>query len=247
MDFKNRYTDYSNYQLIEIIEKSSDYQADAVNYAKELLDKRQLSIDEIEDIRLEIHTDAKEKTDRIEKRNEKRNIGLTFVHNLFDPFSNDKKVDFIKVIALMLFTAFIFKVYRVIAMIYFVKVEIDPSIILILIPIVFIGIIIYGIIKNSKYGFLMLIMYSTYSLFISFTNLLAGGSKTSQFEKIHYNESIGIDSMILLVSLTFLIYTGRPEIVKRFNANKKTFFVTLIVSVVVMIIVCLPAIIFSFQ
>lgn len=71
-DFTERYSTYSNAQLLKILGRPGEYQPLAVATAKEILDARQLSEEDLAAAKAEIETEARIKEAQLQKKKEVR-------------------------------------------------------------------------------------------------------------------------------------------------------------------------------
>ncbi len=177
MDFTKTFKDYSNTDLLKIIHNPSEYQSQAVETAKTIFASRQLSEEEIEIAKAELASQQEDREVKDQKinniENKMKNIGASLLNNV-NPIQTGtaSAQKLIKIISIVFFGLFIFKIYIEFGMISFMFTDSgakwDFSMILYFLPVVIIPIATFLFFKHKKIGWTLLAAYLTYSAISSF-------------------------------------------------------------------------------
>ena len=195
----------SNLQLIEIIEyRTGDYHPDSVLVAKQELFSRKLNEFEIKGIREELDAKINLNRKKVEKLNETKNQfheNLEKTIDMVNPTSPKSDESIIKLVALffaILFFLELIIVWNSFNSYYaFSFVSLEN-----IIPIILIPIGIYGLIKTRKYGWSLIVIFTTYQIISSSFSLF---SSLRYYIKDQFSESNNIESdLIFLIENEFL-------------------------------------------
>ena len=189
-DFTEKFTTYSNSDLLKIIESPNDYQPLAIETAQTILASRQLSDQDVEIAKKELATLRQEKKAKDQKKknleNTVKNIGasvLSTVNPIQSETPNSDKL--IKIISIIFGGLFLFQLYKEFGMISFMftdsEAKWDFSMVLYFWPLVIVPTATILFFKRKKFGWTLLAIFLTYSavnsigLFILAFNMNSSG------------------------------------------------------------------------
>ena len=82
--FLNRYETYSNADLLRVIENEGNYQVEAVEAAKDILAKRNLSDLELDEAKRVLEIEQEEEQKRIEERERMKTTAISYFYGAID-------------------------------------------------------------------------------------------------------------------------------------------------------------------
>lgn len=246
MDFNEKFKTYSNAQLLRIIDNPDGYQPKAVETAKTIFSDRQLSEDDIKTAKDELKTERvetqKEEQEKIENQDKLRTFGKTILDNV-NPIQKDSPTaeKTIKIISLLFGGLFLFQLYQELGMISFMftdsSADWDFSMVLYFFSLVVIPTATILFYKRTKFGWLLLTIFLTYSAVSAFEmfilTLKMGPSDVTVFDNIFPQTSP------IIYILTFIFFAGTiwaicSENVRRiYSVSKLTMSLTIIATALI--------------
>lgn len=248
MNLEEKYREYSNKQLLEVIVKAKDYQPEAVEIARLLLSERNISNEEREKIHHDLETEQKiqeEKELKIRKTEEKLINQLILTLKKFNPLNKEEPSEsrIVKLITLVFGLIYLSQLYNDFPIL--ISLFTDPpkrfewEIIFFLIGIVYLPISLYYFYKLKKSGWVLVSLYMMFS-FLLVLNLYMwtwGRSSTDLF----YNYSPKMhDSTFIFTSFFYLgtLYLLlKKQIIELFSVDLKTKNYTLAFGVIGLLVV----------
>ncbi len=172
MEFTDRYKNYSNSELLKIIDNPNNFQPLAVETAKAIFESRQLSDEDIEIAKATIAIQRQEKEAHDEKKKvlgiKVKNIGASLVDTFYPIQTNTPTTDkIIKIVSIVFGGIFLYQLFKEIGMIKFMftdsEDERDFSIILYFLPLLIVPIATVLFYTRKKIGWTLLAIFLTYS------------------------------------------------------------------------------------
>jgi hypothetical protein len=173
MNFTDRYKNYSNSELLKIIDNPNDFQPLAVETAKNIFSSRQLSSKDIEIAKSELAMQRQEKEVQNEKKkvfeNKVKNIGSSLI-DTFNPVQTTTRTTdkIIKIISIVFGGLFLFMLYREFGVIKFMftdnEAQWDFSMVLYFLPLIIVPTAAILFYTRKKLGWTLLAIFLTYSL-----------------------------------------------------------------------------------
>lgn len=181
-DFTEKFSTYSNRDLLKIIDSPDDYQPLAVETAQTIFASRQLSDHDIENAKAELAELKREKEEKDQKKkdfeNKIKDIGDS-VLSLFNPIQTERPNSdkIIKIISIIFGGLFLFHLYQEFWMIRFMLTDSganwDFSTVLFFFPLILVPTATILFFKRKKIGWTLLTIFLTYSDVLS-ANLFIG-------------------------------------------------------------------------
>jgi hypothetical protein len=249
-NFYERFVNYSNSQLLEILDKSTDYQPLAVETAKEILENRNLSKEEVQIAREEFDNQVKLNEVKNRKKeiieNKVKDFGKEVINTIHPIQTNVISVNrTILMVSIVLGILSLSKFYQEFEFIKFMlassESEWDASIILYFFPLVILplGTILFWI--RKKTGWILLAIYLTFiALAAIFRFIYIQTTEPSGFsplDDLTSNNSIlkHLWSLFLNVGLLWVIL--KENIRKIYNIEKITVIISIGIPVVLSAII----------
>jgi hypothetical protein len=171
-DFTEKFTTYSNTDLLKIIDNPDDYQPLAVETAKSIFASRQLNDHNIEIAKAELAALKQEKEGKDQKKkdleNKVKNIGASVFSTINPIPSETPNADkIIKITSIVFGGLFLFQLYQELEMISFMFTDIgakwDFSMVLYFLPLLYVPIATIMFFKRKKIGWTLLAIFLSYS------------------------------------------------------------------------------------
>lgn len=243
--FTERYKSYSNAELLNIIENSSDYQPEAVKTAQYEIDQRQLTDEDFMTAKSELQTQRIEKDKQTEKRQEFENKAKEFGQSIFGSInpiqqSTPSTEKYIRIITIVFGLISIFTFYNEYGMLEFMfgnrNSEWDLSMILYFFPLLFLPTTTLFFWLRKKIGWILLGVYLIHSAATNLMLLLLNWNNQSY--GIQAFDAIFPQPSSLTYFLSFLFFTGTMWVICKedlraiYHINKKTMILTIAIMVI---------------
>ena len=248
MEFDEKFKNYSNSDLLRIIENPNDYQLQAVETAKNIISERQLSEMEIKIAKNELENKKQEKSRKEQQKKEVEDKVKNVGKSIFDQINpiqkklpSSEKV--IRTISILFGGLFLIYLYREFGMLRFMLAdsfaEWDFSTVLYFLPLIALPTAVILFYLKKKIGWLLLTIFLTYSAVSAIGSMiLALKWKPSGIEALDF---LFQPSLPLTYLLGFLFFSGviwtisRKNIRTIYSISNRT--VILTISIVVFIVV----------
>lgn len=233
MEFAEKFNTFSNSELLRILENPNSYQEKAVKTAKEILENRRLSADEMRMAKGELETEYQQKLQKEEQKKEieqkVKSIGKSIFDNI-NPIAKEKlpTEKTIRTVSIICFILFLFNLYNEFDMIHFMFTDKDahwdlatvvyflPSLTLLIATVLFY--------KRKKAGWFLLEIFLSYSLVFGLESLIIA----TKWNWPIYTLLCGI------LLLTGLIYTiSRKNVRTVFSISKHEMILSISITSVV--------------
>lgn len=236
-EFTERYKSLSNIELLKILEEQENYQKIAVETAKDELQNRKLSDQELEQAKSEILKQQLEKKKKTEKNTERegklKNYGKTFIETI-SPIQNGIQTPerIIRLITIVFGGISIYRLFKEFGMLRYIFTDSnsgwDLSLVEYFFPLIILPIATYLFWKRKKTGWILLAIFLTYSamssLVMFFMNL---GRQPSGFANLDALFPT-VSPLTYLVTLVFfcggLWAISKKEIRDIYDLNKSTLY-----------------------
>ncbi len=171
-DFTEKFTTYSNTDLLKIIDSPDDYQPLAVETAKSIFSSRQLNDHDIEIAKAELAAIKQEKEAKDQKKkdleNKVKNIGASVFSTINPVPTETPNADkIIKITSIVFGGLFLFQLYKELGMISFMFTDSgakwDFSMVLYFLPLLFVPVATILFFKRKKIGWTLLTIFLSYS------------------------------------------------------------------------------------
>ena len=168
MSLEEKYKDYTNKRLIEIVIKSEDYQPEAVETAKIILSNRDVSSSEHKEVREAIEAEEQRQKSQEKKQLETEKKVFNFFKNLsnkINPFDKTEPTS-IKILNLALLVygyLLLEQFYYSFSFLIRSLVNFDLILLLIIFEVIYILLTIYFFFKRKKIGWMMLVAWISYT------------------------------------------------------------------------------------
>jgi hypothetical protein len=235
-EFLNRFSKYSNVELLKIIKQSEEFELDAVKAAREIIATRNITESDIREMNENFGNIQKGE----DENQEKVKLLSQKVNNFFEPILQPRKEfnpnKWLNLILLVIAITYLWLLYQTIK--YFIDFSqcasctFDISLVANLATLLYTPFIFYFILKKSKWGWIFLFGDVTFCLL----SILSQSYLFFKFQSIHQgNTAEFIWSFVWrLALLTFLL---RPDVASLFNIShpkrKKYAIVISIASIVI--------------
>lgn len=241
MNIEEKYKNYSNKQLIEIIANAVDYQVEAVNAAKIVLSERNVSKEEKEQVLESIELENKVKEEKEFEKVDKLRKLTSSIFNKLNPLNQEEftSSQLVKIVVWIFSIIYLVKMYFDFPL--FVSLFTDPpskfelEVLFFLIGVFYLPLALLYFNKYKVIGWSLMTIYTSFSLIgnvgsILFSWLLGSGS----FSVIDFNLSINYLMLIIftLLYLGTLIILLKPSVIKQFTINKRTKIYSIFIGVV---------------
>ena len=246
MDFYERYKTYSNSQLLDIIEHPGDYQPDAVETAKAIIQNRKPTEDEMKIARNELDAVSDEKSRKEQQKKEVRDklksISQTVIDHINpvqDTFSSTQKK--IRIISIVFGALYFLWIYKEFGMLHFMftdrSAEWGFDMITYILPLIFIPTLVILFYKKKKAGWYLLMIHLVYSA-ISMIWLLHMSFKVRDLD-VPGIDSIISTAPVIIYILAFLFFAGMIGVISQkdirsvYAIKKQTAILTIIIITLV--------------
>ena len=258
-DFIKQYTNYSDTQLLQIIEDATNYQPLAVETAQTILNARMLSNEEIECMKAALAQKKEEQETKRRKlfefKNKIKNTG-TSVLDALNPIQTEKPETekLIAIICLVFSMLFLFHLYTHFGIIRFMFFEIevkwDLDIALYFLPLLTLPIALVLFFWRKKIGLILLSIFLTYTAVHIFgVYLLERYRISSGIPAI--NNTVYPKAQMATQLLLFVFYTGalyricQEDIRKMFNVSLKKILLSIAITVVLSVMIAYRILLFE--
>ena len=256
-NFYERFVNYSNSQLLEIIDKSTDYQPLAVETAKEILENRNLSKEEVQIAREEVDNQGKLNKAKIRKKeiieNKVKDLGedvIKTIHPIQTNVFSDSRT--ILMVSIVLGILSLFKIYQEFEFIKFMLTspvsEWDVSIFFYFFPLVILplGTILFWIRKKS--GWILLTIYLTFIALAAIVTFIyiqtTEPSGFSPLDDLTSNNSFLKHFWSLFLNGGLLWVICKENIRKIYNIEKLTLIISIGIPIVLTAIIVIGTLTF---
>ena len=249
-NFSKQYTNYSDVELLKIIEDANNYRPLAVETAKSILKERMLSDEEVETIKAALAKEREEHETKVQKlielKNKIKNTG-TSVLDMLNPIQTEraetgKLIAFICIVFSMLF---LFHFYTHFGVIKFMFSEIEAQwnsdIALYFLPFITLPIALILFFCRKKIGLILLTIFLTYTAVHIFgIYLLTLYMKPSGIPAI---KTVYPQTQIATQLLMFVFYMGalyricQKDIREMFHVNKIILTTTIVITILISVMI----------
>jgi hypothetical protein len=242
-DFTEKFTTYSNSELLKIIESPDDYQPSAVETAKIIFETRNLSDKEIEMAEIKLEELKLEKEAKENKRlnlEKKTKIMASSFLSMVNPIQIEEPTTdkIIRNISIVLGGLFLFGLYKDFGMISLIfnksTGKLDIFLVFCFLPFFIIPFASILFFKRLKIGWTLLSIFLSYSVVSSFKLLIIILNRT--FSNIPAFDNFLPKSSLIGNIISFLFYIGilliisKEEIREVYSIDKRHMFISIIIS-----------------
>ena len=245
MNLEEKYKEYTNKQLIEVIIKADDYQPQAVEVAKKILYQRDISNQEkdelIQTIESEKHSEEKLKVKQLEVE-KKRIQTLKKTFNKINPFDKTEPISFklINIILLVFGYVFLEQFYYSFTFLIFIleqPISFDITFLTTLFEVFYLPLTIYFYFKRKKIGWMMLVAWIC-TFTVSYATLITVNLSIPEtpemeepiFELLVYKPNYSRLFLILAFYLAGLIILLRKGVRQVFLVSKLNMFLAIVLG-----------------
>lgn len=251
MNLEEKYKEYTNKRLIEVIVKADDYQPQAVELAEKILNTRDISIEEKNELIKAVESEkiSAEKLEKKQLEVEKKRIqALKNIFNKINPFDKTEPISFklVNIILIVFGYVFLEQFYYSFT---FLIILLDPPIsfdivfFTTLFEVFFLPLTIYLYFKRKKVGWMMLVAWIC-TFTVSYTILIAVNLSMPEipetedafldfFELLIYKPNYSRLFLILAFYLVGLIVLLRKGVRQVFSVSKLNMFLAIVIGVIV--------------
>ena len=232
MEFSESYKNYTNVQLLKIVNRPEDYQPKAVETAKILLESRTVLESEIREVE-EFYLNLKQnEIKKQEKINFIKNKAIELVQPIILPNKEFKPRIWLKILLIVLALQYVWLFYQ--SIIYFfvqVNFNFDIFSFIQIISLLYFSLILYLLFRKKKWGWILLF---SDNLFVFLSNLV----RIFHYIKHqnYYEESFIEIIFPILIRAAFLTFLLRKDVSDYFKVTRKLKIKTLLIVVIVTII-----------
>lgn len=246
MNYTEKFNEYTNVELLRIIDNSDDFQPEAVEAASILLANRQLSEEEIKIAKDEIEASRKETLKKEKKKKQLedsvKNIGQSIIENINPiqnkPLTGDKTI---KIISIIYGGLFLFQLYKEFGMISFMfsnsSAEWDLSMVLYFIPLIILPTATILFYKRKKIGWVLLEIFTTYSaisaIVLFYMTISMGLSDFQVSDSIFTQISPAIHIFRFLFFVGTIWAISKENVRSNFAINKLTMILTVSITTLI--------------
>ena len=246
MEFDEKFKNYSNSELLRIIDNPNDYQPQAVETAKNIISDRQLSEVEIKIAKEELEFEIQEKSSKKQQKraieNKVKDVGK-YIFDHINPIQQETPTSekTIRIISIFFSGLFLFHIYKKFRMLMFMftnsYAEWDFSLLFYFLPLIIIPSIAILFYTRKKIGWLLLIIYLTYSAVLEIGKFILAIKITSSY--IPLFDLIFPQISPLTHILAFLFFSGVIWIISKenirtvYSIGKQTMILTVIVTALI--------------
>lgn len=246
-DFTEKFTTYSNTDLLKIIDSPDDYQPLAVETAKTIFASRQLSDKDIEIATAELDALKQEKEAKDQKKkdleNKMKNVAAS-VLSMANPIQaetpNSDKI--IKIVSIVFGGLFLFRLYKELGMISFMftdsEAKWDFSMVLYFLPLLIVPTATILFFKRKKIGWTLLAIFLSYSAVGSIGLLIMTlNSEPSIFLDLLFPQISPETYIMTLLFLAGILWTiCKKEIREIYSVDKKFMYGTIGIIAVITVL-----------
>lgn len=254
-DFHDKYKDHSNIDLLKIVRRPNEYQVAAVDAATQILNAREITQSDLEQVDRyfhEIDTETKRKTDKINSYKEKT---ADFFQPVFNPTTEVKPQKWLNILLLVIGLQYLWTLYINISdFVKFIKYVIDcksygfdsttetvsywtcfstqfnPIIFFQILTLIYVPIIFYLLFKRRRWGWILLFADNLFGLI----STVSQSYIFFKYQQYHHGDTISFFTQILIKGL-FVFFLWRNYISDFFSVTKeikkKTAIVTTIITI----------------
>lgn len=233
-NFHDQYKDYSNIELLKIVRQPNEYQTDAVGAATSILQEREISEADIQQVDAyfnEIEAKAKLKSDKINSYKEK---AADFLEPIINPGTEVKPAKWLNILLLFIVLDYAWKFYNSIkTFVYFSRCNnctFDITMVLTIVGLIYVPVIFFLLYKKKRWGWILLFADN---LFIFITSLFQSYIFFKYQEQHRGDTSTFVFS--ILIRAAFVFFLWRVPISDFFgvthNSKKDTAVVTTVIAI----------------
>ncbi|MFC2138962.1 hypothetical protein ACFLTE_12390 [Bacteroidota bacterium] len=225
-EFEEKYSGYSNRQLIEIIDNKDDYQPLAVNAAETILNSRNLSDKELNGIRNDIEVEMKKEMEKKEKRFEALDK-LLKIFSVYQPSKNKRVDQIIKLTAVVIIGHILYRFISDINLYIYSFKSLsngDTTIFYLLIPIIIYIITLYLLVKGKKIGWIIFLIWISLTVLSSLTSIIQSfkyGTTQDSIDNILPTNNLEYFISVFVIYTVALIYYLSKPVRMHFNPKKE--------------------------
>lgn len=234
-DFHDKYKDYSNLDLLKILRRPSEYQIAAVDAAKHILNKRNISQEDIEQVDAyfnEIDTIAKLKTDIINAYKDKAN---DFLEPILNPSADVKPVKWLNILLVFIGLDYIWTFYNSIKAFFLFSncsgCTFDITMVLTLVSLIYVPVVFYLLYKRKRWGWILLFADNLFT----FIARLSQSYIFFKYQEFHRGDTSTF-ILSILIKAAFVFFLCRVSISNFFSVTHKTKKDTVIVTTVIAVL-----------
>lgn len=260
-DFRDKYKDYSNIDLLKIVRRPTEYQVAAVDAATQILSARDVTQSEIEQVENhfnELNTEAIRKVAKINSYKEKT---ADFLEPVINPTSEVKPEKWLNILLLVIGLQYLWILcINIIGLVKFIKYviecksygfdrstetvsywicfssRVDPFIFFQILTLIYVPIIFYLLFKRKRWGWILLFADTLFGLI----SLVSQSYIFFKYQQYHHGDTFYFFIQIIIKGL-FVFFLWRDYISDFFyvtkEAKKKTVIVTTIVTVLFILLI----------
>ena len=243
-NFSKQYTNYSDVELLKIIEDANNYRPLAVETAKSILKERMLSDEEVETIKAALAKEREEHETKVQKlielKNKIKNKGASVLDAL-NPIQNDKPETekLIAIICVVFSLIFLFHLYTHYRIIRFMFIESesrwDFNSVLFFLPLVMLPSALLLFYFRKRIGLLLLTIFLTYTAVHIFGVYFL--TRNYRLSGIQALDTVFPQTPIATQLLMFAFYSGclyrigKNDILEMYNVNKKYMLIIIAITI----------------
>jgi hypothetical protein len=233
-NFHDQYKDYSNIELLKIVRQPTKYQTDAVEAATSILNEREVSETDIQQVDTyfnEIEAKAKLKNDKINSYKEK---AADFLQPIIKPGPEVKPAKWLNILLLFIGLEYAWTFYNSIKrFVYFSRCDgctFDITMVLPIVNLIYIPVIFFLLYKKKRWGWILLFADNLFTLI----SRLFQSYIFFKFQAYHNGDTTTF-IFFILVKAAFVFFLWRLPISDFFgvtdNAKKDTAIITTVIAI----------------
>jgi hypothetical protein len=243
MSLEEKYKEYTNKQLIEVVIKADDYQPAAVEMAKLILQQRDISNEEREQVKKAIEIEETTQEIKEQRKSESEDRIISFIKKLFNKINPLDKSEpatnkIINLTGLVFGYLLLEQLYYSLDYLAFLLEHeslLDFYSIVTLFEVIYLPLTIYFFFKRKKNGWIMLVAWISYFIVsyiaIIIYNLNSPVIDDPLFELISYQPNYTRLLLILAFFLGSLSVLLRRDIKKVFSISNLTMYLSILIGV----------------
>jgi hypothetical protein len=220
-DFYDQYKEYSTVELLKIVKKAADYQPGAVEAAKTILAKRQVTQNELDQVDHLVNQEEKQANAFSDKINSYKEKAADLFEPIINPGTEVKPVKWLNILLLFIGIHYIWVLYDTVKSLFHLLsyryYRFDFTIVLLLINLVYIPLIFYLLYKKRRWGWILLFADNLFVLI----QRLGGTYIFFKYQKFHRGDT-GEFLFFILVRAAFVFFLWRKSIADLFRISGKT-------------------------
>ena len=228
-DFYQLYKDYSNTELLKIVKRPTEYQAAAVAVATQILNERQVTIEEIQLVEQQFQDNDNATKVKKEKIDALKGKAIDFLEPVLHPSENVEPNKWVNILLFVIAIQYVWSlvgiVRRLISFLQCDYCSLDITFFAELLTLLYVPLIFFLLFKRRRWGWILLFADNLFSLI----------SRVSQsyiffkYQSIHHGDTSSF-LLPIFIKAAFVFFLWRDPIANHFGiapeTKKKTAFIT---------------------